>query len=193
MEEKAEKQLNEMLDSVNSINDEFVNNYFSDDSEVDFNNDSEPVNEEIPEEDVELIKPEFEWDEMPIDEEINDDLELEPENDKFDDELSFKNENSETIGGDLDLEDINSFETNITSNLDEFDNINISSDEIEKQIESEDENELTSFATFDDDKTYQDISDDVSYRNLSGDELMKLLDKSKDGEDFFEKVEEIDD
>ncbi len=179
MEEKAEKQLNEMLDSVNSINDEFVNNYFSDDSEVDFNNDSEPVNEEIPEEDVELIKPEFEWNEMP-DDNITEDIEIE-------------NTETEPISGDLDLNDANSFETNIVSDFDEFNDIDISSDEIEKQIESEDENELTSFATFDDDKTYQDISNDVSYRNLSGDELMKLLDKSKDGEDFFEKVEEIDD
>lgn len=176
MEEKAEKQLNEMLDSVNSINDEFINDYFNDEEfNVDDESDLMNKDEEITEDDIELIKPEFEWGEMP-----DDDITEDVKNESMD---------TESISGDLDLNDANSFDTNIVSDFDDFNDIDVSTDDIEKGIES-DEYELDSFDTYEDESV---VSDNVTYRNLSGDELMKLLDKSKDGEDFFEKVEEIDD
>ena len=176
MEEKAEKQLNEMLDSVNSINDEFINDYFNDEEfTVDDESDLMNKDEEITEDDIELIKPEFEWEKMP-DDDITEDI----KNESMD---------TESISGDLDLNDANSFDTNIVSDFDDFNDIDVSTDDIEKEIES-DEYELDSFDTYEDESV---VSDNVTYRNLSGDELMKLLDKSKDGEDFFEKVEEIDD
>ena len=176
MEEKAEKQLNEMLDSVNSINDEFINDYFNDEEfTVDDESDLMNKDEEITEDDIELIKPEFEWEKMP-----DDDITEDVKNESMD---------TESISGDLDLNDANSFDTNIVSDFDDFNDIDVSTDDIEKEIES-DEYELDSFDTYEDESV---VSDNVTYRNLSGDELMKLLDKSKDGEDFFEKVEEIDD
>lgn len=176
MEEKAEKQLNEMLDSVNSINDEFINDYFNDEEfNVDDESDLMNKDEEITEDDIELIKPEFEWEKMP-----DDDITEDVKNESMD---------TESISGDLDLNDANSFDTNIVSDFDDFNDIDVSTDDIEKEIES-DEYELDSFDTYEDEGV---VSDSVTYRNLSGDELMKLLDKSKDGEDFFEKVEEIDD
>ena len=184
---EAEKELGEMLDSVNSINDEFIN-------------DAEPT-DDVSEEDVETVKGE--------EQETNDEA-------YFDTEELDKNENDETLEENKEEQEeteevSNEEETSIAEQFNMFtsmpkeeslDDFNIdgddivSSEDIDKQIEEDAPLDLN----FDYDKLKEEMDESEEqeekreeFKELSPDELMNLLEKTNDSEEFFDTIEGLND
>lgn len=187
---EAEKELGEMLDSVNSINDEFINEFFSNE-EVDYSNDAEPT-DDVSEEDVETVKVE--------EQETNDEA-------YFDTEELDKNENDETLEENKEEQEETSIAEQFNmftsmpkeESLDDF-NIDgddiVSSEDIDKQIEEDAPLGLN----FDYDKLKEEMDESEEqeekreeFKELSPDELMNLLEKTNDSEEFFDTIEGLND
>ena len=199
---EAEKELGEMLDSVNSINDEFVNEFFSNE-EVDYSNDAEPT-DDVSEEDVETVKGEEQetndeayFDTEELDKNENDEtLEENKEEQEETEEVSNEEEQEETSIA----EQFNMFTSMPKEeSLDDF-NIDgddiVSSEDIDKQIEEDAPLDLN----FDYDKLKEEMDESEEqeekreeFKELSPDELMNLLEKTNDSEEFFDTIEGLND
>ena len=227
MGEMIQKKFREMLDSVSSASDEFVNKYFSDDS-VDLNIDANSDTDEIEDEDVETIKGEntddwFNYNDLEkednlINNDTNEELnidDIEENNNYVDQEVIIKEDvpvfNEETNNyvsdnSEIDIEaDIIPSEAiekeilDATSNLEEELNLNYDYTDFEKQISESNEDKQIS----NDNKKNESIEEknnekvetvkDTQYKKLSSDELIKLLNKTDNGEEFFKEVEVVND
>ena len=210
MGDMIQKKFREMLDSVSSASDEFVNKYFSTDS-IDLDIDVSDDTEEISDDDVETIKGATDdWIEQNIDnntslnsdinEESTDSIEkqtLEEEkpsaNDDLNDSINDKIESELMTSVDtsaIEKEIEESTLEDLKLNFD-YDNIKVnndineeSTDSIEKQTLDEKKNDSIEQIK---------VVEDTQYKKLSGDELINLLNKTANGEDFFKEVEVIND
>lgn len=227
MGEMIQKKFREMLDSVSSASDEFVNKYFSDDT-VDLNIDASSDTDEIEDEDVETIKGndtddwfnynDLEKEDNLINNDKNEELNIddtEENNNYVDQEVIIKEDvpvfNEETNNyvsdnSEIDIEaDIIPSEAiekeilDATSNLEEELNLNYDYTDFEKQIsKSNEDNQISN-----DNKINESVEEknnekvetvkDTQYKKLSSDELIKLLNKTDNGEDFFKEVEVVND
>ena len=165
MENRIDEAFDDMLDSVDSINDNFVNDYFN--TDLDF---KLPSEEEIDEElsnfkdelETEVISNVDNDNELNIEETNNDDV----ENDSDSQEES--NEIEDTLDEDFIDKSVekNKIDDSFNAELEE-NNIDINLD----SLESIDEEPV----------------------DLSKEEIIKLLDKTEDGEEFFSKLEGLND
>ena len=202
MGDMIQKKFREMLDSVSSASDEFVNKYFSNDS-IDLDIDVSDDTEEISDDDIETIKgATADWIEQNIDnntslnsdikEESTDSVEkqtLEEEKPSVNDDLN------DSINDKIESELMTSVDTSaIEKEIEEstledlklnfdYDNIKVNNDINEEKLE-EGKNDST--------EQIKDV-EDTQYKKLSGDELINLLNKTANGEDFFKEVEVIND
>lgn len=202
MGDMIQKKFREMLDSVSSASDEFVNKYFSTDS-IDLDIDVSDDTEEISDDDVETIKGATDdWIEQNIDnntslnsdifEESTDSIEkqtLEEEKTSINDDLN------DTINDKIEAELMTNVDTSaIEKEIEEstledlklnfdYDNIKVNNDINEEKLEEE-KNDSTEQIK---------VVEDTQYKKLSGDELINLLNKTANGEDFFKEVEVIND
>lgn len=165
MENRIDEAFDDMLDSVDSINDNFVNDYFN--TDLDF---KLPSEEEIDEE-LSNFKDELETEvisnidndnELNIEETNNDDV----ENDSDNQEES--NEIEDTLDEDFIDKSVekNKIDDSFNAELEE-NNIDINLDSLESMEEEP--------------------------VDLSKEEIIKLLDKTEDGEEFFSKLEGLND
>ena len=223
MGEMIQKKFREMLDSVSSASDEFVNKYFSNDS-VDLNIDVSSDTLELTDDDVETIKGEsddwFDYKENsaskelpaiekeenkePVQENVvetslssdilnensasNDVVEesvVEVSNEvKPDEEMSNKDIESE-LGINVDTSVIeNEIKESFVDDL----NLNYDYDSLKSNLDLENKDEFEKKKQ----ETIETV-EDTQYKKLSGDELISLLDEIDNGEDFFKKIEVIND
>lgn len=202
MGDMIQKKFREMLDSVSSASDEFVNKYFSTDS-IDLDIDVSDDTEEISDDDVETIKgATADWIEQNIDnntslnsdikEESTDSIEkqtLEEEkpsvnddlndtaNDKIEAEL-MTNVDTSAIEKEIEESTLEDLKLNF-----DYDNIKVNNDINEEKLEKEKNDSIEQIK----------VVEDTQYKKLSGDELINLLNKTANGEDFFKEVEVIND
>ncbi|MBR1718471.1 MAG: hypothetical protein IJ715_04315, partial [Bacilli bacterium] len=178
------------------------NKYFSNDS-IDLDIDVSDDTEEISDDDVETIKGATDdWIEQNIDnntslnsdifEESTDSIEkqtLEEEKTSINDDLN------DTINDKIEAELMTNVDTSaIEKEIEEstledlklnfdYDNIKVNNDINEEKLE-EGKNDSTEQIK---------VVEDTQYKKLSGDELINLLNKTANGEDFFKEVEVIND
>ena len=202
MGDMIQKKFREMLDSVSSASDEFVNKYFSTDS-IDLDIDVSDDTEEISDDDVETIKGATDdWIEQNIDnntslnsdinEESTDSIEkqtLEEEKPSINDDLN------DTINDKIEAELMTNVDTSaIEKEIEEstledlklnfdYDNIKVNNDINEEKLEKDKNDSIEQIK----------VVEDTQYKKLSGDELINLLNKTANGEDFFKEVEVIND
>ena len=163
MDENVEKELSEMLDSVDSINDDFINDYFSKDElsyELPDKNETEDSEENDEKNIINLEEKSIEFKNESLDE--MEDLKINPENQIFEIEEEVDN----NIG-----------DNKIDENLDE--NIEkeiISSDDINNEIEKSIlDNNLNEDVNLED-----DTFEDVEIENSKKDDKVKGLDIKED-------------
>ena len=202
MGDMIQKKFREMLDSVSSASDEFVNKYFSNDS-IDLDIDVSDDTEEISDDDVETIKGATDdWIEQNIDnntslnsdtfEESTDSIEkqtLEEEKPSINDDLN------DTTNDKIEAELMTNVDTSaIEKEIEEstledlklnfdYDNIKVNNDINEEKLEKDKNDSIEQIK----------VVEDTQYKKLSGDELINLLNKTANGEDFFKEVEVIND
>lgn len=202
MGDMIQKKFREMLDSVSSASDEFVNKYFSTDS-IDLDIDVSDDTEEISDDDVETIKGATDdWIEQNIDNNtsLNSDI-----NEESTDSIEKQTleEEKPSINDDLNDTTNDKIEAELMTNVD--------TSAIEKEIEESTLEDLKLNFDYDSIKVNNDINEeklekdkndsieqikvveDTQYKKLSGDELINLLNKTANGEDFFKEVEVIND
>ena len=165
MENRIDEAFDDMLDSVDSINDNFVNDYFN--TDLDF---KLPSEEEI---DEELSN-------------FKDELETEViSNVDNDNELNIEETNNDDVENDLDnQEESNEIEDTLDEDfIDKSVEKNILDDSFNAELEENNiDINLDSLESMDEEPV-----------DLSKEEIIKLLDKAEDGEEFFSKLEGLND
>ena len=217
MGEMIQRKFREMLDSVSNASDEFVNKYFSNDS-VDLDIDVSDDTEELTDDDVETIKgetddwfdykgniisdtEELENDVQKIDEPIKeeDSKNEEVKEDVVDEPKEEKVEIDNTLNDEIESELKDNIETSaIEEEIKEssLDDLNLNYDYDNMKVEEEIKEEHVQNEETDNDESNAEISSeevetvkDTQYKKLSGDELIDLLNKTDNGEDFFKEIE----
>lgn len=219
MGEMIQRKFREMLDSVSSASDEFVNKYFSNDS-VDLDIDVSSDTLELTEDDVETIKGEtddwfdYKGNIISNTEELKNDI----ENVEDSKEETINEEVKEDIVDTINEEKVE-IENTLNDEIESELKVNVDTSAIEKEIEESSLDDLNLNYDYDNMKVEEEIKEepildektdndeitvensneevetvkDTQYKKLSGDELIDLLNKIDNGEDFFKEVEVVND
>lgn len=197
MEKNVDKVFDEMLDNVKSINDDFINNYFEDDnlpSSVREIDDEIEKNDTFPQEESGNLDDYIENKEKtPVENLTLDDYdfdELINSSNKLEDILNVDDQESnlDNLIDESTYENEKKDEDNLYNDdewiLPEFDRTNLENilgneDKKDDQIEH--------------DEKIDDQLENVNKDDISSDDFFRLLDESKDADDFFEKFGELND
>ncbi len=203
MGEMIQRKFREMLDSVSNASDEFVNKYFSNDS-VDLDLDTSSDTIEFTDDDVEVVKGDLSDDWFDYKGNLVNDDELEKDEKKETIEEPINLEKKEESLSDVktdDSQEINidevkeALEENSNDEIESELKKNVTSSAIEKEIVESSIDDLNFDYDFQkDEKTSEkeenvETVEDTQYKKLSGDELIDLLNKIDNGEDFFKEIE----
>lgn len=197
MEKNVDKVFDEMLDNVKSINDDFINNYFEDDnlpSSVREIDDEIEKNDTFPQEDSGNLDDYIENKEKTSVENLTlDDYdfdELINSSNKLEDILNIDDQESnlDNLIDESTYENEKKDEDNLYNDdewiLPEFDRTNL------ENILDDEENKDD---PIEHNQNIDDQLENVNKDDISSDDFFRLLDESKDADDFFEKFGELND
>ena len=194
MGEMIQRKFREMLDSVSNASDEFVNKYFSNDS-VDLDLDTSSDTIEFTDDDVEVVKGDLSDDWFDYKGNLVNDDELDEKKEIVEEpiDLEKKEESLSDVKTD-DSQEINIDEVKEVLEENSNDEIeselkkNVTSSAIEKEIVESSIDDLNFDYDFQKEENVETV-EDTQYKKLSGDELIDLLNKIDNGEDFFKEIE----
>lgn len=197
MEKNVDKVFDEMLDNVKSINDDFINNYFEDDnlpSSVREIDDEIEKNDAFTQEDSGNLDNYIENKEKtPVENLTLDDYdfdELINSSNKLEDILNIDDQESnlDNLIDESTYENEKKDEDNLYNDdewiLPEFDRTNL------ENILDDEENKDNQIEH---NQNIDDQLENVNKDDISSDDFFRLLDESKDADDFFEKFGELND
>lgn len=197
MEKNVDKVFDEMLDNVKSINDDFINNYFEDDnlpSSVREIDDEIEKNDTFPQEKSGNLDDYIENKEKtPVENLTLDDYDFDSlinSSNKLEDILNIDDQESnlDNLIDESTYENEKKDEDNLYNDdewiLPEFDRTNL------ENILDDEENKDDQIEH---NQNIDDQLENVNKDDISSDDFFRLLDESKDADDFFEKFGELND